>query len=144
MKKILLVLISVLIYTTISEAYMKQGNWRWRNDDGSETTATWKAAENTGLGTISHSTSNIRLRIGLYNDDPSYMRSLNMVLYYSSDGSTWTQITTNLNNAFFLSSSSLQTSTMVKILQHSYLQVELILSRSNDRIFEYVHQGFSC
>ena len=108
MRKILLVLASVLVYTSISHANMSQGNWRWRNDDGSETTATWKAAENTGLGTISYSSSNIRLRIELYDDQYTNTGTYNMVLCYSSNGGTdWTAITTsNTVNAFVLSSSS--------------------------------------
>lgn len=44
-------------------ALLEQYSYRFRNDDGSETTATWKAAENTSV-TLAPSTT-ARLRIGV-------------------------------------------------------------------------------
>lgn len=38
-------------------------SWRWRNDDGSETAATWKAATNTSVTNTAG--TNVRLRIGI-------------------------------------------------------------------------------
>lgn len=38
-----------------------QSAYRWRNDDGSESGATWQAAENTGVSV--NTLTNIRLRV---------------------------------------------------------------------------------
>lgn len=45
----------------LTPVILKQSDFRWRNDDGSETTATWKAAQNTN-STIAV-TTNVRLRM---------------------------------------------------------------------------------
>lgn len=65
MKKILIFLILSGIGSS-SFAFLTQSSWRWRNNDGSETTATWKAAQNT---TATYTTINevIRLRLEIYN-----------------------------------------------------------------------------
>ncbi|MBI2429168.1 MAG: fibronectin type III domain-containing protein [Ignavibacteriales bacterium] len=75
-------------------ANTNQGNFRWRNDDGSETSATWRQSQNTNdsLAGI----NNIRLRIELYNSDPSNPNFGPVVaLFYSADNSTYTQVTTD-------------------------------------------------
>ncbi len=66
MKKILL-LTALLVTSYNLFAFTTQGVWRWRKDDGSETTATWRADQNTPI-TISSTDSIIRLRIELYNN----------------------------------------------------------------------------
>lgn len=66
MKKILL-LTTLLVMSYHLFAFTTQGVWRWRKDDGSETSATWKAAQNTPI-TIYSTDSIIRLRIELYNN----------------------------------------------------------------------------
>jgi hypothetical protein len=69
MKKTLL-LITLLVTSYNLFAFTTQGVWRWRNDDGSETSATWKAAQNTPI-TISSAGENFRLRIEMYNNGGS-------------------------------------------------------------------------
>ena len=66
MKKLLFMAILLISVSDIF-AFTTQGNWRWRKDDGSQTTATWIAAQNTSF-VLSDTTSAIRLRIELYND----------------------------------------------------------------------------
>src|SRR5258708_5949632 len=66
MKKTLL-LTALLVTSCHLFAFTTQGVWRWRNDDGSETTATWKASQNTPI-TIYSTDSVIRLRVELYNN----------------------------------------------------------------------------
>ncbi|MEP6466021.1 MAG: T9SS type A sorting domain-containing protein [Parafilimonas sp.] len=66
MKKTLLVT-ALLVVSYNLFAFTTQGVWRWRKDDGSETTATWKADQNTPI-TIYSTDSTIRLRVELYND----------------------------------------------------------------------------
>jgi hypothetical protein len=66
MKKTLL-LTALLVMSYHLFAFTTQGVWRWRKDDGSETTATWRADQNTPI-TIANFDSTIRLRIELYNN----------------------------------------------------------------------------
>ncbi len=66
MKKGLL-LIALIVMSCHVFAFTTQGVWRWRKDDGSETTATWRAAQNTPI-TVTSTDSTLRLRIELYNN----------------------------------------------------------------------------
>lgn len=111
MKKIYVVLL-LLITASASFASgivyrVSQTNWRWRNNDGSETTATWKAPQNTA---IAYNTASgvIRLRIEIVNTSTTnncgnsgncptrpYTISLEDSLQYSttpSDTSSWKRI----------------------------------------------------
>ena len=45
MKKILLLLLLCWHHIGLF-AFTTQNNWRWRNDNGGESSATWKAAQN--------------------------------------------------------------------------------------------------
>ena len=66
MKKIFILTVLLVICGDLF-AFTTQGVWRWRKDDGSETSATWIAAQNTSFTTASRD-STIRLRFELYND----------------------------------------------------------------------------
>ena len=66
MKKFLLTAVLLISLSEIF-ALTTQGSWRWRNDDGSQITATWKAGQNVPI-TVSSTTETLRLRIELYND----------------------------------------------------------------------------
>lgn len=95
MKKILL--LSFLISASVNSfAFLSQSHWRWRKDDGSETTATWAAAEDSTL-TISSCVEAIRLRISFYNNDVLNTEEMtNTFLSYSTDSlaldADWKQI----------------------------------------------------
>ena len=65
MKKSLLIGI-LLTMSCHMFANMQQTGWRWRADNGNETTATWMAADTMGI-TISDTTSIIRLRVRIDN-----------------------------------------------------------------------------
>jgi hypothetical protein len=65
MKKIFILLLLAGSCTS-SFAFLTQSNWRWRNNDGTETTATWKAAQNVAVTYASYQEV-IRLRIEVYN-----------------------------------------------------------------------------
>lgn len=112
MKKIVLLAILVTAYGNLF-AFTTQGNWRWRKDDGSETSASWIAAENGSI-TISTTDSTLRLRIELYNDPNNHSGGsgglLDGALFeYSTDPnfSTYDTITvTEGGRAFVLASSS--------------------------------------
>src|SRR5690242_12573174 len=79
MKKIVLIL-ALLVCCNELFAFTTQSVWRWRKDDGSETSATWIAPQNTAIN-ISSSDSTLRLRIELYNSggggllDGAYLES---------------------------------------------------------------------
>ena len=87
MKRILLFFLFVL---ALSQAYanITQGNYRWRNDDGTETSATWKAAENMSV-TLGSTTEKIRLRFNI-TADPNNSLLTYVYLYYNKlvSGST--------------------------------------------------------
>ncbi|KAF0130527.1 MAG: hypothetical protein FD155_1337, partial [Bacteroidetes bacterium] len=80
--------------------------YRWRNDDGSETTATWKAAENIAT-TLSSANTNFRLRIAHTNVVFNGIPPKGYSLQYSADESNWTTITSvGTINAFALSTTT--------------------------------------
>src|SRR6185295_9857457 len=102
MKKILL--LTVLLTSCYSVfAFTTQGVWRWRKDDGSETSATWRAAQSTPI-TIASMDSIIRLRIELYNNGSGGL--LDGALFEDSSdevGGHWDTIKLAANsNAFVL------------------------------------------
>jgi hypothetical protein len=105
MKKLLLPLLGML-FSIQSFASLRQTNYRWRNDDGSETSATWKAAQNTPI-TI-NDTSTLRLRMELDNDNGELEEStVEDVLQYSTDnGITWVTMGNTPGQAFFYQAST--------------------------------------
>lgn len=114
MKKCLLPLLLFLLaatqlYAIVPTPYITQTQYRWRNNDGSETSATWKAAANTAI-TVSDTTTVLRLRIELNNNSGAGNYDVNESLEYSSNGgSSWTTMTNAPSNAFKYVSSSLVT-----------------------------------
>jgi hypothetical protein len=99
---ILLTLYIALSYQAYASA--KQGNWRWRNDDGNEITATWKADEKTAF--LLTNTDNIRLRVVVYNDQGSASYDFLPGLAYSTDQINYTVITDNATTNHFVFSTS--------------------------------------
>ncbi len=107
MKKILFLII-LLIASHQLFAFTTEGVWRWRNDDGGETDATWKADQNVPI-TLANVDSNLRLEIEMYNDslgvDGTDGVLDGVVLQDSSNeaGSGWNTIETTVgSNAFVL------------------------------------------
>jgi hypothetical protein len=96
---LLLVFLTSQLHAVIILPYAQQTQYRWRNDDGNETTATWKAAANTPIQ-VSNTTDIIRLRIEMNNTSGSD-HMVNEMLEYSSDGGVvWTTMTNSPTNAF--------------------------------------------
>ncbi len=88
-------------------SFARQGNWRWRNDDGTDVTATWKAAENTPF-TLTHR-DNIRLRVKMFNvsDEHGPMGPNQVGLGYSYDGGiNWSPITNDPGSNHFVYAAS--------------------------------------
>ncbi len=103
MNKTLVILLLTIFSIAEVSAKTNQTGYRWRYDDGNETTATWKAAE--GQATILNGTEPIRLRIQAAvpsSYSGPFSEAIN--LYYSkgSYGSTWKKIFTDPANAFVL------------------------------------------
>jgi hypothetical protein len=105
MKKILL-LTAMLVTSYNLFAFTTQANWRWRNDDGTETSATWKANQNTPI-TLSSTGENFRLRIEVYNNNTDSVGLLDTLQYATSTSGPWTDISTVASsNAFQIAGAS--------------------------------------
>jgi hypothetical protein len=95
MKKIF-ILLALLGVCTSSFAFLTQSNWRWRNNDGSETTATWKANQSTPI-TYNSSQEVLRLRIELYNATSDTIALEDSLQYTTTPlvANSWTNISNN-------------------------------------------------
>ena len=84
-------------------AKMNQTGYRWRNDDGNETTATWKAPEGQPVYLGGIETIRLRIQTAVPAEEINPFNE-DMSLYYSSGtfGSPWQKITANPGNAFVL------------------------------------------
>jgi hypothetical protein len=106
MKKVLLLTVLLVVSYHVF-AFTTQGVWRWRKDDGTETSATWHAPQNTPI-TINSMDSIIRLRIELYNNGSG--GTLDGALFEDSSdevGGHWDTIKLAANsNAFVLAGTS--------------------------------------
>jgi hypothetical protein len=102
MKKVLLLAVMLVIGSQLF-AFTTQGVWRWRNNDGTETSATWRAPQNTPI-MISSVDSTLRLRIEMYNNGSGGL--LDGALFEDSsneEGGHWDTIKLEANtNAFVL------------------------------------------
>lgn len=94
-------LVFILLATLSGDLFANTGNWRWRADDGTLSTATWLAAENTT--TSLSGKNNIRLRVEYYDNLPPGSGTAS--LSYSTEVSgTYATITTDgSSNDFKLS-----------------------------------------
>ncbi|MDP4197002.1 MAG: YCF48-related protein [Bacteroidota bacterium] len=102
-QKVLLVCITILLYTNISFSnVMTQTSYRWRNDDGDVYSAKWKDSVNTPL--ILTGNNNIRLRIEFKTDDTV---TANFSLGYKEDhyNKPWIRINRSDEGRFILSPS---------------------------------------
>lgn len=101
MKRILLFMAICLLANCASFANLTQGHWRWHNNDGSESTASWKADENTAISITDYKA--IRLRVNIFNNtgDP---KNLNHELKYatSQQGPWYTISDVSAMNPFVL------------------------------------------
>lgn len=106
MKKIVLLAFAFITYQNVF-AVTNIYNWRWRNDDGDETTATWLANENTGF-LLSNTNTNFRLRCEIVNENGSTFDIGNDTLLYSTSKSgPWIAILNTVGtNAFVLAGSA--------------------------------------
>jgi predicted outer membrane repeat protein len=95
----------VLVFSSyLSFSSSNQGNWRWRNDDGNETTATCKADEKTPFNLGNY--ENFRLGVEMFNDDENETTASTFVLGYSTDDVNYTTITNDPATNYFVCSLS--------------------------------------
>lgn len=101
---ILFMLISSMAMATLTPA-LKQSKYRWRNNNGDEATATWKAAENTAI-TLTDAHETFRLRTEYYCTNAA--SNVDHFVSYSKDGgTTWTTVTASDTNDFMMTNSTL-------------------------------------
>ncbi len=104
MKKIFILLALLGAYTS-SFAFLTQSSWRWRNNDGSETTATWRANQNTAIAYNSiHEV--IRLRYEIYNTNNNATQTEDSLQYSTTPAvaNSWVNIGKYNGKAFILAS----------------------------------------
>ncbi len=103
----LLVVLLLLAGTSVPAfSFARQGDWRWRNDDGTDVTATWKADENTPF-TLTHR-DNIRLRVAMANNSDNLGFGPNPIgLGYRYTGqASWSEVTDDSSSNHFVFSES--------------------------------------
>ena len=84
----------VYVEVDYTPATLEQEGFRFRNDDGSETTATWKAAQDTNVKIMAD--TNTRLRVLLNaTGDPS---AQNYQLEFRESGGSWAALTSSALN----------------------------------------------
>ena len=86
-------LMAILPSVAAGSATFVQQHYRWRNDDGSETTATWKAAADTATSGVARG-QNIRLRFCVGNTGSSGSVSARLE-YATASGGPWAAIATD-------------------------------------------------
>lgn len=101
MKNFFFTLLLLCCFNGLFASQISQRNWRWRNDNGSETSATWKAAENTSIS-ISD-LSPLRLRVELDNstgDSLNFDKALEYTI--NPHKGPWKRVGVVGNNEFML------------------------------------------
>ena len=110
MKKLLLLLNTIIfVFIFVSPKIglalppaLVQDHYRWRNDDGSEVTATWKAPVDTKA--FASTNENIRLRFAVNNIMADGNSTLGLQYCVGSTNGPWTDLTaTNMSNEFVMS-----------------------------------------
>ena len=91
MKKLLLCIALLLFVHCNLFAYLSQGNWRWRNNDGTEKTATWKAGQDTAINLTDNKA--LRLRVDIYNTTASTKGYGCGLEYATTLNGPWTTLT---------------------------------------------------
>jgi hypothetical protein len=80
---------STWIFANCPFSYLSQAHFRWRNDNGNETAATWKRAEdNTHSG--QNRSENVRLRFSIKNTGVQASSNKNYVLQVAPQGGYYT------------------------------------------------------
>ncbi|WP_256010399.1 T9SS type A sorting domain-containing protein [Desertivirga xinjiangensis] len=81
-KTLLLFTLLLCVAGSAFSSTLVQGSWRWRNDDGNENTATFKAAENTSITINDYGV--IRLRVRVENQSTTQTHAVGALKYSTS------------------------------------------------------------
>ena len=95
-----IMLLTILMFGHLLAIHPILRDFRWRNDDGGESEASWRATINTST-TITNF-SNIRLRFVMTSVPGGAEENPTLKLQYSRDETNWTDITTSEANHFQL------------------------------------------
>ncbi len=99
MKQSLLLLLACIV-SAAAFANLTQTNWRWRNNDGTEKTATWKAKEDSAIAVNDNNSFRLRLEIdNSQTDNKGFSRNLQ---YATSPGGPWYTISDRTQIAAFV------------------------------------------
>jgi hypothetical protein len=139
MKKLFLILF--LASNFVAHTFtIKTSSFRWRNDNGTETSATWKAATDAPI-TLTSRNQNIRLRLNIYSGSSSILpyQFPHKIVYYSKNGGAMVLITNDTSKDFILSSSSLvsnetTTTNQLPITNYSYVNGYFVSEVSSSTI----------
>ncbi len=103
MKKVFFI---ILIAAISSQAWSttKQGHWKWRADNGNDTTATFIAGLDKSISL--RNTSVLRLRVEKYNEGGPQEKTYVVRFYYTKDEINWEPINRSDTNDFQLFNSS--------------------------------------
>lgn len=91
MKKLSLCIVMLLFVHCNLFAFLSQGNWRWRNNDGTEKTATWEAGQDTAITLTDHKA--LRLRVDVFNAQSSTKGFGGGLEYATTLNGPWTTLT---------------------------------------------------
>lgn len=80
----------------IGSATFVQDHFRWRNDDGTESSGTWKAAADSAISGVTRD-SNIRLRFSVSNTSTLSGGIAPAVQFAASTNGPWTDVSADLN-----------------------------------------------
>ncbi|TCZ63400.1 T9SS type A sorting domain-containing protein [Flaviaesturariibacter aridisoli] len=88
-------------------SFISPTQYRWRNDDGNEATATWRAPEGTPLSLSNAAGQTLRLRMSYDVSGPETKDTVVAAgLQYMADGSgVWISVTNNTSNDFVIATS---------------------------------------
>lgn len=87
------------LHAVITTPNLGQTQYRWRNNDGNQTAATWRAPVNTPIAVPSVQDT-FRLRIELANTGTGAAALTQTLEYSSNGGTTWTVMNNPATNAF--------------------------------------------
>lgn len=95
-------LLLALLLCTASGAFASsliQGNWRWRNNDGDENTATFKAAQNTSIVVSDYSVIRLRVRVENQSNASDQTHNVGALKYSTAAGGPFLNVG-SVNSAF--------------------------------------------
>lgn len=96
---IALVLLQNFAFVIPVASAAEQASYRWRNDDGNETTATWKAAENTATSLTRGETERLRFAVSHDGSDKDVTQSIRL---NSGDDSYYSEVLDPTTNFLYV------------------------------------------